>query len=85
MNDDSKIPRWQPCTNPPPSPRFVISTNLSRRAFLGTGGLSLGSVALSSLMARPSWATAGGGSQLALGEDTPTYKLGSGKRHSASS
>src|SRR5438477_4989184 len=37
-------------------------TNLSRRAFLGTSALSLGSIALSSLMAR--------------GEDEPAFKLG---------
>ena len=62
---------------PPPSPRILTGTDLARRAFLGTSVLSLGSIALSSLMARRGLAEAGGGSPLAPGEDTPAYKLGS--------
>ena len=39
--------------------------------------LSLGSIALSSLMAERGLASAGGGSPLAVGDDRPTYNLGS--------
>ena len=61
----------------PPSFNSVSGTDLARRAFLGTSVLSLGSIALSSLMARRGLAGVGGGSPLARGEDTPSYKLGS--------
>ena len=64
-------------SEPPPSLEFSTSTDLARRAFLGTSVLSLGSIALSSLMAGRGLASAGGGAALTQGEDTPTYKLGS--------
>jgi hypothetical protein len=62
---------------PPPSPGILAGTDLARRAFLGTSVLSLGSIALSSLMARRSLAGADVGSSPAPGEDPPAYKLGS--------
>ena len=62
---------------PPLSPGILAGTDLARRAFLGTSVLSLGSIALSSLMARRSLAGAYVGSSPAPGEDPPTYKLGS--------
>ena len=61
---------------PPPSPGIPAGTDLARRAFLGTSVLSLGSIALSSLMARRGLAGAGVGSSPAPGEDPPAYKLG---------
>src|SRR5438132_9469793 len=61
-----------------------LPTDLTRRAFLGTGALSLGSIALSSLMARAAFANepatakrvimifaAGGLSQLDLFDEKP--------------
>ena len=59
-----------------PNPAIVTSTHLAQRAFLSTSVLSLGSIALSSLLARRGLASAGGGSPFALGEDKPAYKLG---------
>jgi hypothetical protein len=61
---------------PPPSPGILVGTDLARRAFLGTSVLSLGSIALSSLMARRSLAGADAGSSPAPGEAPPAYKLG---------
>src|SRR5262245_15431292 len=61
---------------PPPIPGIVAGTDLARRAFLGTSVLSLGSIALSSLLARRGLAGDGGGSPLAPGEAIPTYKIG---------
>jgi hypothetical protein len=61
---------------PPPIPGIVAGIDLARRAFLGTSVLSLGSIALSSLLARRGLAGEGGGSPLAPGEDMPTYKIG---------
>ena len=60
----------------PSSLQFSHHTDLARRAFLGTSALSLGSIALSNLMARRRLARA---ADLCLrqGDDTPAYKLGS--------
>ena len=76
MNEAS---RTQGCSHErnSPEPQNVTDTDLARRAFLGTSVLSLGSIALSSLMARRGLASAGEGPPLARGEDTPAYKLGS--------
>jgi hypothetical protein len=50
-------------------------TDLARRVFLRTSVLSLGSLALSSLLARSGSAHAAGGTLLGLGEDTPAFQL----------
>ncbi len=54
----------------PRESRDVLAADLTRRAFLGAGGLGLGSIALSSLMARHGLAAAAGAG------DTPAYKIG---------
>jgi hypothetical protein len=59
----------------PPSLRLVTPTDLARRAFLGTTALGLGSIALSSLMARCSLAGSGGGSTPPVGDEPPSYKF----------
>ena len=56
-------------------PRVVTGTDLARRAFLSTGALSLGSIALSSLMARRGLAQSLGGPAVAAGPE-PAFKLG---------
>jgi uncharacterized protein (DUF1501 family) len=61
--------------DPSTGPKILTGTNLARRAFLGTSVLSLGSIALSSLMARSGLARAAGGSLLGLSEETPAFRL----------
>src|SRR5262245_64997728 len=51
---------------PVPSPRVVAHTDLARRAFLGTGLMGLGSIALSGLLARRG----------AAGEPAPPFQTG---------
>jgi uncharacterized protein (DUF1501 family) len=60
----------------PPDANVINGTNLARRAFLGTSVLSLGSLALSSLMVRTSLAGAAEGPPAGPGEQAPGVKLG---------
>jgi hypothetical protein len=60
----------------PASPRIVTGTDLARRAFLGTSVLSLGSIALSTLLERRGLAGTDGGTPSTTGEGGPSYKLG---------
>ena len=78
MNDASRLPRFRHERNFLRAPRPVTSTDLARRAFLGTSVLSLGSIALSSLMARRELGQRRRSAfTCAQGDDTPAYKLGS--------
>jgi hypothetical protein len=56
--------------------QLLTGTDLTRRAFLGTSVLSLGSIALSSLLARSSVAGAADASLIGPAEKTPAFRLG---------
>lgn len=60
----------------PAHARVITGTDLTRRAFLGTSVLSLGSLALSSLMARGGDTNTAGGSSLGSGAEAAGFKLG---------
>ena len=55
----------------PSGSKAVAAVDLARRAFLGTSAISLGSIALSSLMARGGFASVGGAPAFGFGDDTP--------------
>jgi hypothetical protein len=61
--------------DPLPNTKIITGTDLARRAFLGTSVLSLGSMALASLLARCESAKAAGASRPGPGERAPTFKL----------